>query len=187
MKRIRCAIYTCKSSDEGLEQDFNSLDAQFEACSPYILSQASERWNAVSNRYDDGGVSCGTLERPALKRLLKDIASGLIDTVVVYKIDRLTRSLLDFAKLVEAFDKADTSFVSFTQSFNTTSSMGRLSAVSCITQLQKSQQSPGRRQCTLFRVHSGRRAASTHASGWQEFARQWHQSGGQVKSRTRVH
>lgn len=126
MKRIRCAIYTRKSSDEGLEQDFNSLDAQFEACSAYILSQASEGWNAVSTRYDDGGVSGGTLERPALKRLLKDIASGLIDTVVVYKIDRLTRSLLDFAKLVEAFDKADTSFVSITQSFNTTTSMGRL-------------------------------------------------------------
>ncbi len=126
MKRIRCAIYTRKSSDEGLEQDFNSLDAQFEACSAYILSQANEGWNAVSTRYDDGGVSGGTLERPALKRLLKDIASGLIDTVVVYKIDRLTRSLLDFAKLVEAFDKADTSFVSITQSFNTTTSMGRL-------------------------------------------------------------
>ena len=126
MKRIRCAIYTRKSSDEGLEQDFNSLDAQFEACLAYILSQASEGWNAVSTRYDDGGVSGGTLERPALKRLLKDIASGLIDTVVVYKIDRLTRSLLDFAKLVEAFDKADTSFVSITQSFNTTTSMGRL-------------------------------------------------------------
>ena len=126
MKRIRCAIYTRKSSDEGLEQDFNSLDAQFEACSAYILSQASEGWSAVSARYDDGGVSGGTLERPALKRLLKDIASGLIDTVVVYKIDRLTRSLLDFAKLVEAFDKADTSFVSITQSFNTTTSMGRL-------------------------------------------------------------
>jgi site-specific DNA recombinase len=126
MKRIRCAIYTRKSSDEGLEQDFNSLDAQFEACSAYILSQASEGWNAVPTRYDDGGVSGGTLERPALKRLLKDIASGLIDTVVVYKIDRLTRSLLDFAKLVDAFDKADTSFVSITQSFNTTTSMGRL-------------------------------------------------------------
>jgi site-specific DNA recombinase len=126
MKRIRCAIYTRKSSDEGLEQDFNSLDAQFEACSAYILSQASEGWNPVSTRYDDGGVSGGTLERPALKRLLKDIASGLIDTVVVYKIDRLTRSLLDFAKLVEAFDKAETSFVSITQSFNTTTSMGRL-------------------------------------------------------------
>ena len=126
MKRIRCAIYTRKSSDEGLEQDFNSLDAQFEACSAYILSQASEGWSAVSARYDDGGVSGGTLERPALKRLLKDIASGLIDTFVVYKIDRLTRSLLDFAKLVEAFDKADTSFVSITQSFNTTTVMGRL-------------------------------------------------------------
>lgn len=126
MKRIRCAVYTRKSSEEGLEQDFNSLDAQFEACAAYILSQASEGWAAVSGRYDDGGVSGGTLERPALKKLLRDIASGLIDIVVVYKIDRLTRSLLDFARLVEAFDKAGTSFVSITQSFNTTTSMGRL-------------------------------------------------------------
>jgi site-specific DNA recombinase len=126
MKRVRCAVYTRKSSDEGLEQDFNSLDAQFEACSAYIQSQASEGWAAVNERYDDGGVSGGTLERPALKRLLADIASGLIDIVVVYKIDRLTRSLLDFAKLVEAFDMAGTSFVSITQSFNTTTSMGRL-------------------------------------------------------------
>lgn len=126
MKHIRCAIYTRKSSDEGLEQDFNSLDAQFEACSAYILSQASEGWTASKSRYDDGGVSGGTLERPALQRLLKDIASGLVDIVVVYKIDRLTRSLLDFAKLVEAFDEAGTSFVSITQSFNTTTSMGRL-------------------------------------------------------------
>lgn len=126
MKRIRCAVYTRKSSDEGLEQDFNSLDAQFEACSAYILSQASEGWTATKSRYDDGGVSGGTLERPALQLLLKDISSGLIDIVVVYKIDRLTRSLLDFAKLVEAFDQAGTSFVSITQSFNTTTSMGRL-------------------------------------------------------------
>jgi len=126
MKRIRCAVYTRKSSDEGLEQDFNSLDAQFEACSAYILSQASEGWTATKSRYDDGGVSGGTLERPSLQRLLKDIASGLIDIVVVYKIDRLTRSLLDFAKLVEAFDEAGTSFVSITQFFNTTTSMGRL-------------------------------------------------------------
>jgi site-specific DNA recombinase len=126
MTRVRCAIYTRKSSDEGLEQDFNSLDAQHAACAAYIVSQTSAGWVASSTRYDDGGVSGGTLERPALKRLLADIASGLVDIVVVYKIDRLTRSLLDFAKLVEAFDASDTSFVSITQSFNTTSSMGRL-------------------------------------------------------------
>ena len=122
----RCAIYTRKSSEEGLEQDFNSLDAQHEACAAYIKSQASEGWKLVRDRYDDGGISGGTLERPGLQRLLADIAAGHIDIVVVYKVDRLTRSLLDFAKLVEAFDKAGTSFVSITQSFNTTTSMGRL-------------------------------------------------------------
>jgi site-specific DNA recombinase len=126
MKKVRCAIYTRKSSEEGLEQSFNSLHAQHEACAAYVLSQASEGWSLLPEQYDDGGLSGGTLERPALKRLLADIAAGKIDIVVVYKVDRLTRSLLDFAKLVEAFDKADTSFVSITQSFNTTTSMGRL-------------------------------------------------------------
>ncbi|MEW9853866.1 recombinase family protein [Novosphingobium sp. M1R2S20] len=126
MKRIRCAIYTRKSSDEGLEQSFNSLDAQREACSAYILSQASEGWMEVAGHYDDGGLSGGTLERPALQRLLSDVAAGGIDIIVVYKVDRLTRSLLDFSRLVEAFDANDTSFVSVTQSFNTTTSMGRL-------------------------------------------------------------
>jgi DNA invertase Pin-like site-specific DNA recombinase len=126
MKAIRCAIYTRKSSEEGLEQDFNSLDAQHAACAAYVASQASEGWVLIKSRYDDGGISGGTLERPGLKALLADIAAGLIDNVVVYKVDRLTRSLLDFAKLVEAFDKAGVSFVSVTQSFNTTTSMGRL-------------------------------------------------------------
>ncbi len=126
MKTIRCAIYTRKSSDEGLEQDFNSLDAQRKACAAYVLSQASEGWKLLPQFYDDGGLSGGTLERPALQRLLADVAQGRIDIIVVYKVDRLTRSLLDFAKLVEAFDEAGTSFVSVTQSFNTTTSMGRL-------------------------------------------------------------
>jgi site-specific DNA recombinase len=126
MTKLRCAIYTRKSSEEGLDQDFNSLDAQHEACAAYIKSQASEGWRLVRERYDDGGISGGTLERPGLQRLLTDIAAGHIDIVVVYKVDRLTRSLLDFARLVEAFDKAGTSFVSITQSFNTTTSMGRL-------------------------------------------------------------
>jgi DNA invertase Pin-like site-specific DNA recombinase len=126
MKAVRCAIYTRKSSDEGLEQGFNSLHAQREACAAYVLSQASEGWTLLPQEYDDGGISGGTLERPALQQLLADIAAGKIDIVVVYKVDRLTRSLLDFAKLVEAFDKAETSFVSITQSFNTTTSMGRL-------------------------------------------------------------
>lgn len=126
MKAVRCAIYTRKSSEDGLEQSFNSLDAQREACAAYILSQASGGWIAVAERYDDGGLSGGSLDRPALRRLLADVAAGAIDIIVVYKVDRLTRSLLDFAKLVEEFDKAGTSFVSVTQSFNTTTSMGRL-------------------------------------------------------------
>jgi len=126
MKPVRCAIYTRKSSDEGLEQSFNSLDAQREACAAYILSQASEGWSALPEIYDDGGLSGGTLERPALKRLLAEVAAGRVDIIVVYKVDRLTRSLFDFAKLVETFDAAGTSFVSVTQSFNTTTSMGRL-------------------------------------------------------------
>lgn len=126
MKKVRCAIYTRKSSEEGLEQDFNSLHAQREACAAYILSQASEGWTLHPSEYDDGGLSGGTLERPALQRLMRDIEAGRVDTVVVYKVDRLSRSLLDFAKLVEAFDRTNVSFVSVTQSFNTTNSMGRL-------------------------------------------------------------
>ena len=123
---IRCAIYTRKSSDEGLDQNFNSLDAQAEACAAYIASQRHEGWIASKTRYDDGGLSGGTLDRPALQRLLADIDAGLIRMVVVYKIDRLTRSLADFAKLVERMDAAGCSFVSVTQAFNTASSMGRL-------------------------------------------------------------
>ena len=106
----RCAIYTRKSSEEGLEQEFNSLDAQREACEAYILSQKSTGWVALPHMYDDGGISGGTLERPALQRLLADIAAGRIDTVVVYKVDRLTRSLSDFAKIVDAFDAKGISF-----------------------------------------------------------------------------
>jgi DNA invertase Pin-like site-specific DNA recombinase len=126
VKRVRCAVYTRKSSEEGLEQDFNSLDAQRESCAAYVMSQASQGWSLLPEHYDDGGLSGGSLERPALQRLLADVAAGKVDIILVYKVDRLTRSLLDFAKLVEAFDKAETSFVSITQSFNTTTSMGRL-------------------------------------------------------------
>jgi DNA invertase Pin-like site-specific DNA recombinase len=122
----RCAIYTRKSSEEGLEQDFNSLDAQREACEAYIASQKSSGWVALADMYDDGGISGGTMERPALRRLLADIEAGRVDTVVVYKVDRLTRSLSDFAKIVDAFDTKGVSFVSVTQQFNTTTSMGRL-------------------------------------------------------------
>ncbi len=122
----RCAIYTRKSSEEGLEQDFNSLHAQREACEAFIKSQAGEGWRLVKTAYDDGGLSGGTMERPALQRLLADINQGLIDVVVVYKVDRLTRSLADFAKMVEVFDARGVSFVAVTQQFNTTTSMGRL-------------------------------------------------------------
>ena len=126
IRKLRCAVYTRKSTEEGLEMEFNSLDAQRDACEAYIASQKSEGWVELADRYDDGGFSGGTLERPALKRLLADIENGRIDVVVVYKIDRLSRSLMDFAKLVEVFDRGGVTFVSVTQSFNTTTSMGRL-------------------------------------------------------------
>jgi site-specific DNA recombinase len=119
-------IYTRKSSEEGLEQSFNSLDAQREACEAYILSQRHEDWQPSRTRYDDGGYSGGNIDRPALKRLLEDVNAGKIETIVVYKVDRLTRSLADFAKIVKALDARGVSFVSVTQQFNTTTSMGRL-------------------------------------------------------------
>ena len=122
----RCAVYTRKSSEEGLEQSFNSLHAQRAACEAYVASQAGEGWVLDPQVYDDGGISGGTMERPALQRLLAEVRGGGIDVVVVYKVDRLTRSLLDFARIVEIFDTASTAFVSVTQAFNTTSSMGRL-------------------------------------------------------------
>jgi site-specific DNA recombinase len=124
--KSRCAIYTRKSTDEGLEQAFNSLDAQREACAAFVLSQKHEGWTVLPTLYDDGGYSGGTMERPALKRLIADIEGGQVDVVVVYKVDRLTRALSDFAKLVEIFDRRGVSFVSITQQFNTTTSMGRL-------------------------------------------------------------
>jgi site-specific DNA recombinase len=126
VRKLRCAVYTRKSTEEGLDMEFNSLDAQREACSAYIASQRSEDWVELADQYDDGGFSGGTLERPALKRLLADIEAGRVDVVVVYKIDRLSRALMDFARLVEVFDRCDVTFVSVTQSFNTTTSMGRL-------------------------------------------------------------
>ena len=126
VRKLRCGIYTRKSSEEGLEQEFNSLHAQREACEAYIASQRSEGWVLVRDQYDDGGISGGTLDRAGLQRLTADIEDGLVDVVVVYKIDRLSRSLADFAKLVEVFDRNGVTFVSVTQSFNTTTSMGRL-------------------------------------------------------------
>jgi site-specific DNA recombinase len=125
-RTLRCAIYTRVSTDHGLEQDFNSLDPQREAASAYVKSQAHEGWRLIKESFDDGGFSGGSLERPAMQRLLAAIRSKLIDVVVVYKVDRLTRSLADFAKLVDIFDAEGVSFVSVTQSFNTTTSMGRL-------------------------------------------------------------
>jgi DNA invertase Pin-like site-specific DNA recombinase len=133
--RKRCAVYTRKSTEEGLDREFNTLDAQREACEAYVASQRAEGWTLAYDRYDDGGFSGGSLERPALKRLLagpkatpegRYIERGLVDVVVVYKIDRLSRSLMDFARLVEVFDAHEVTFVSVTQSFNTTTSMGRL-------------------------------------------------------------
>src|SRR5882724_11174026 len=126
VRKLRCAVYARKSSEEGLDQEFNSLDAQREACEAYVASQKAEGWVLVPDHYDDGGFSGGTLDRPALQRLIADIEARRIDVVVVYKIDRLSRSLMDFAKLVEVFDRNSVTFVSVTQSFNTTTSMGRL-------------------------------------------------------------
>jgi site-specific DNA recombinase len=125
-RKVRCAIYCRKSSEEGLDQAFNSLDAQRESCLNYVRSQAHEGWVVVDDRYDDGGFSGGTLDRPALKRLIRDIEEGKVDTVVCYKIDRLSRSLADFVKLIEIFECRGVTFVSITQQFNTTTSMGRL-------------------------------------------------------------
>jgi DNA invertase Pin-like site-specific DNA recombinase len=126
VRRLRCAVYTRKSTDEGLDREFNTLDAQRDACEAYVASQRQEGWCLIRDHYDDGGFSGGTLERPALQRLLRDIEAGRVDVVVVYKIDRLSRSLMDFSRLVETFEAHGVTFVSVTQSFNTTTSMGRL-------------------------------------------------------------
>ena len=141
----RCAIYTRKSSEEGLEQDFNSLDAQRESCEAFVLSQKHEGWIALPEMYDDGGISGATMDRPALKRLLSDIEAGQIDTVVVYKVDRLTRSLGDFAKIVEVFDNWGVSFVSVPPAFNPTTSMVRLARTMLPPVAQSEREAPGQR------------------------------------------
>src|SRR6266403_1942011 len=146
--RKRCAIYTRKSSEEGLEQEFNSLPAQCEACEAYIRSQRHEGWILARTRYDDGGFSGGNMERPALQRLLADIRAGRIDILVVYKVDRLTRSLADFARLVEIFDAQGASFVSVTQQFNTTSSMGASRSMCCCPLPSSSGKSPASASAT---------------------------------------
>src|SRR6266850_658486 len=143
--KLRCAVYTRKSSEEGLEMEFNSLDAQREACEAYIASQRGEGWILVPDRYDDGGVSGGTLDRPALKRLLADVEAGRIDIVVVYKVDRLSRSLLGFHKLIEMFERRKTTFVSITQSFNTTDAMGRMHLNIMLTFAQYEREATGER------------------------------------------
>ena len=161
MARVRCAIYTRKSSEDGLEQDFNSLDAQREACAAFIASQKAEGWVLLPEHYDDGGLSGGTLERPALQRLMRDLEAGKVDQIVVYKIDRLTRSLADFAKLVERLDAAGASFVSVTQSFNTATSMGRLT-------LERAPELRAVRARGDRRAHprQDRRLQAARASGW---------------------
>ena len=131
-RSLRCAVYTRKSSEEGLDQAFNSLDAQREACEAYIRSQAGEGWKVLPAQYDDGGYSGGNLDRPAMQQLLADVEAARLDVIVVYKVDRLTRSLLDFAKVVERLDARGVSFVSVTQAFNTTTSMGRLTRAAVV-------------------------------------------------------
>jgi DNA invertase Pin-like site-specific DNA recombinase len=144
-RKLRCAVYTRKSSEEGLEMEFNSLDAQREACEAYVASQRGQGWVLVPDRYDDGGVSGGTLDRPALKRLLADVEAGRIDIVVVYKVDRLSRSLLGFHKLIEMFERRKTTFVSITQSFNTTDAMGRMHLNIMLTFAQYEREATGER------------------------------------------
>lgn len=145
IRKRRCAVYTRKSSEEGLDMEFNSLDAQRESCEAYIKSQRQEGWLLVGDRYDDGGWSGGNMERPALKRLLKDIQAGRVDVVVVYKIDRLSRSMADFLKMVEIFDQHGVTFISITQSFNTTTSMGRLTLNMLLSFAQFERENTGER------------------------------------------
>ena len=169
-KPVRCAIYTRVSTEHGLEQDFNSLDAQYDAAQAYIRSQAHAGWTLIRTRYDDGGYSGGSTERPALQRLLADVKGRKVDVIVVYKVDRLTRSLADFAKLVELFDAHGVSFVSVTQQFNTTTSMGWLSR-----SRSSSERSPPSAFATRWRLPSARAcgngAAGIRTQGWQALYR----------------
>jgi site-specific DNA recombinase len=176
VRKIRCAVYTRKSSEEGLDMEFNSLDAQREACEAYVVSQRAEGWLLVDHHYDDGGYSGGTLERPALKRLLENIQAGRIDVVVVYKIDRLSRSLMDFAKLVEIFERRGVTFVSVTQSFSTTTSMGRLTLNMLLSFAQFEREVIGERIRDKF---AASRKKGMWMGGWAPF-------GYQVKDRKLV-
>jgi site-specific DNA recombinase len=161
VKPVRCAIYTRVSTEHGLDQEFNSLDAQYEAASAYIKSQAHAGWTLIRSRYDDGGYSGGSTDRPDLQKLLDDIRARKIDVIVVYKVDRLTRSLADFAKLVELFDSHGVSFVSVTQQFNTTTSMGRLT----LNVLLSLPSSNGRLPLSEFGTRS--RRPNVKACGWE--------------------
>jgi site-specific DNA recombinase len=163
-KRLRCAIYTRKSSEEGLEQAFNSLEAQSEACAAFVQSQQHERWRVLEARYDDGGYSGGSMERPALRRLLADIDTAKVDGVVVYKVDRLTRSLADFAKMVERFDRRGVSFVSVTQQFNTAGSMGWLTLNVLLSFAQFEREVTGEQLPKLKALPSRRPAATSSSS-----------------------
>src|SRR5437763_14381569 len=156
VRKLRCAVYTRKSSEEGLDQEFNSLDAQRDACEAYIASQKPEGWCLIPEHYDDGGISGATLERPALKQLLADIEDGRVDIVVVYKIDRLSRALMDFAKLVDVFDRNSVTFVSVTQSFHTTTSMGRLTLNILLSFAQFEREVIGERIRDKFRASRSR-------------------------------
>jgi DNA invertase Pin-like site-specific DNA recombinase len=167
IKTSRCAIYTRKSDADGLEQEFNSLDAQREACAAYILSQKHEGWSRVPDFYDDGGFSSGNMARPGLKQLLDDVRTGKVNVIVVYKIDRLTRSLADFAKIVEVLDGAGASFVSVTQSFNTTTSMGRLTLNVLLSFAQFE------REVTGERIRDGREAGSPMRGLWHSGKGRW--------------
>jgi site-specific DNA recombinase len=158
---FRCAVYTRVSTDQGLDQEFNSLDAQREASEAYIKSQAHEGWTCLKKQYDDGGFSGGSMERPALQRLLDDVQQRELDVIVVYKVDRLTRSLADFAKLVELFDAHEVSFVSVTQSFNTTSSMGRLTLNVLLSFAQFE------REVTGERIRDKIAASKKRGCGWE--------------------
>lgn len=162
IKPRRCAIYTRKSSDEGLEQSYNSLAAQRDACAAYIASQKHEGWVLVLKAYDDGGFSGGSLERPALRELFADLRRGDVDIIIVYKVDRLTRSLADFAKLTELFDQHQVSFVAVTQQFNTSTSMGRLTLNVLLSFAQFEREVAGER------IRDKIRASKQGGCGWAE-------------------
>ena len=175
---LACAIYTRKSSEEGLEQDFNSLHAQREACEAFVLSQKGLGWSLIPTAYDDGGFSGGNVERPALRRLIQDIEAGKVNVIVVYKVDRLTRSLADFAKLVDLFDAKGVSFVSVTQQFNTTTSMGRLTLNVLLSFAQFEREVTGERIRDKIAA-SKRKGLCAYSTRWRT---RLHADGGQCSS-----